>query len=151
MRAGRALAGAACAAAGFAFPQAGVSAQPLVPGETPGIRQMGLAVSAETTVRRCPTTFQIKPQVAQRQASLVELARTRYPRSYEEFMAKADQQAGAAQGNCVRAAVNFFCNVRRHEFLELTGPARKKLNEAISSLRFDETTFPKTCRDQSPL
>jgi hypothetical protein len=118
-----------------------------IPGETPEIRSMSIASVAEKFTRACSTTFQIKATAKAKHAKLVDLARSKYPAAYKELIATSSFN----QADCVKAGVNFYCNVRSDEFLELTDQARTKLNEIVPGIKFDGSTVPKECKNRSPL
>jgi hypothetical protein len=120
-----------------------------VPGETPEIRAMGHATGAARSVRGCPTTFQIKSSAKAQHAEWLEMARTKFPAAYNELFEST--KSFSDQTDCVKAAVNFYCNIRTDDFVELTEQARSKLNSFVPDMRFSDATSPKHCNNRSPL
>ena len=125
----------------------GANAETSIPGVTADVRLMSKATSAEKSTRACSTTFKIKAGAQAKHAEWLELARRKYSAAYNELVAPA----GLDQANCMKAAFNFYCNIRSDEFLELTEQARTKLNQLVPGMKFGEDTFPKECKNRSPL
>jgi hypothetical protein len=124
-------------------------AETSVPGETPEIRAMARATAAARSVRGCPTTFQIKSNAKAQHTRLLEIVRTRFPAAYSEL--SESTKSFSDQARCVKAAVNFYCNIRRDDYIELTDQARNKLNGLVPGMTFSDATTPKECKNRSPL
>jgi hypothetical protein len=124
-------------------------AETAVPGDTSEIRAMARATGAARSVRGCPTTFQIKSSAKAQHARWLEVARTRFPAAYNELFEST--KAFSDQTDCVKAAVNFYCNIRTDDFVELTEQARNKLNSFVPGMKFSDATSPKHCNSRLPL
>jgi hypothetical protein len=124
-------------------------AETTVPGDTPEIRAMAYATGAAKSVRGCPTTFQIKSSAKAQHAQWLEMARTRFPAAYNELFESTKLLSD--QTDCIKAAVNFYCNIRRDDYVELTEQARNKLNSFVPNMKFSDATSPKECKNRSPL